>query len=777
MAATPTAAYRAYRSKTVASPEVTTWIQIDLNKSVAIEAIQLFPAADQMFPGRDQWYGGQSFPLRFRIEASEDPSFSTRLPIVDFAQSDFPDPQDNITQFAGHGVSARYVRLTATRLRSIKVVPPSPGLGEPLGGEPKDGPDYTMALSKVTVLSGGSDAAVGCKVSADEKYGDKDLLVQLTRPPRQDGESINWDNIHAVTDSSTWKPPQFKAQAPKTGVTLNGGLFQTAMQNNIEYLLNSYSTDDLLRQFYERTGKIKNFKPTGTQAFWEEDLAGSNAGRFLMGAANTLRWIDHPELRRRMNAVVDGIEKCRQPNGYIMAYPEDTFFYSERGAYTRAWVTHGLLEAAYSGNVKALPLLRGYYDWFNRQAFLPEMLRGIPFGGQGAIANTRVCLSPVGKPADAQLVQRYYQEDAWLKGLAQRDQDQVWQYPYDRPHCYLLTSLEAFLDLYLITGESLYYDSILGAWELYRAHWQQAGGSISIIEFEMAPPDSNYLNQSNGELCGSSFWVFMSQRFQLLNPDDERFASEIEKSIYNVAIADQDGVTGLRYHTTMEGKKESSTHSNTCCEGQGTRLLGSLPEHIYSIAPDGLYVHLYEPSTIRWQQGAQRIELAVKTRFPFETEVQCTVKVAVKTQARIRIRVPSWAVKEMTVSVNGKAAGTGEPGTYLVLDRQWQDRDTIDFTLPAAVQVKRYRGKDQIAGKTRYSFEYGPVLLAVLGTKTVDFAVTKGQKAEHIAGDLQPVDGASLHFSVPDNPGHKLVPYWEVSEEEFTCYPTITVRT
>ena len=234
MAASPTTAYRAYRSKTVASPEVTTWIQIDLNKSVAIEAIQLFPAADQMYPGRDQWYGGQSFPLRFRIEASEDPSFSTRLPIVDFTQSDFPDPQDNITQFAGHGVSARYVRLTATRLRSIKVVPPSPGLGEPLGGEPKDGPDYTMALSKVTVLSGGSDAAVGCKVSADEKYGDKDLLVQLTRPPRQDGESIHWDNIHAVTDPSTWKPPQFKAQAPKTGVTLNGGLFQTAMQNNIE---------------------------------------------------------------------------------------------------------------------------------------------------------------------------------------------------------------------------------------------------------------------------------------------------------------------------------------------------------------------------------------------------------------------------------------------------------------------------------------------------------------------------------------------------------------
>jgi len=777
MAATPTAAYQAYRSKTTTNPEAATWVQIDLGKTVAIDSVQLFPAADQMYPGRDQWYGGQGFPLRFRIDASEDPGFNSHLPIADFTLSDFPDPQDNITQYASRGVHARYVRLTATRLRPVKVLPPAPGLGEPLGTEPRDGSDYSLALSKLAVISNGSDLAVGCAVSADEKYGNSDLLAQLTRLPRQDGEGIYWDNFRAVSDPATWNPPQLKAHAPKTGVTLHGGVFQTAMENNIEYLLKSYSTDDLLRQFYERVGKVKNVAPTDSQKFWEEDLAGSNAGRFLMGAANTLRWIDHPELRRRMNAVVDGIEECCQPNGYMMAYPEDTFFYSERGAYTRAWVTHGLLEAAYSGNSKALPLLRGYYDWFNQQTFLPEMFRGIPFGGQGAIANTRVCLSPVGKPADAQVVQRYYQEDSWLKGLAKRDKDQIWKYPYDRPHCYLLTNLEAFLDLYLITGETIYHDSVLGAWELYRAHWQQAGGSISIIEFETAPPDANYLNQRNGELCGSSFWVFMSQRFQLLNPDDEQFASEIEKSIYNVALADQNGSTGLRYHTTMEGKKEKSTHENTCCEGQGTRLIGSLPEHIYSIAPDGIYLHLYEPSTIRWQQGTQPMELTMTTRFPFESGVHCTVKASARTEAKIRVRVPSWAAREMKVSVNGKVVSSGRPGTYVALDRKWLSGDTIEFTLPAEVRVKRYNGKDQIPGKTRYSFEYGPVLLAAVGASKVDFAVDKRHDAEHLAGDLEPIDGASLHFAVPGNPGQKLVPYWEIAEEEFTCYPTITVRT
>lgn len=775
MAATPTEKYRAYRSKVVTSPEVTTWVQIDLNQSVPIGAVQLFPAADQMYPGRDQWYAGQGFPLRFKIEASDDPGFSSCSPIADFTQSDFPDPHDAITQYSANGVRARYVRLTAIRLRAVKI---APGAAAPVGQAVRDSLDYTLALSKITVLANGRDVAVGCPVSADEAHGNRELLGQLTRPPRQDGEGIHWDNIRAVTDASTWKPPQLRAHAPRTGVTLHGGVFQAAMENNITYLLNSYSTDDLLRQFYERTGKVTHFKPTGSQSFWEEDLAGSNAGRFLMGAANTLRWIENPELRRRMNLIVDQIENCRQPNGYIMAYPEDTFFYSERGAYTRAWVTHGLLEAAYTGNKKALPLLRGYYDWFNQQTFLPEILRGIPFGGQGAIANTRLCLSPVGKPEDAQLVQRYYQEDAWLKGLAARDKDQVWQYPYDRPHCYLLTNLEAFLDLYLITGQQLYYDAVLGAWDLYRTHWQQAGGSISIIEFETAPPDSNMLNHLNGELCGSSFWVFMSQRFLLLNPEEERFAAEIEKAIYNVAMANQKGGEGLRYHTIMEGKKENATHENTCCEGQGTRLLGSLPEHIYSIAPDGLYVHLYEPSIINWQQGSTPMEFSMRTRFPFAVDVQCTVKTMETAQAKIRIRIPSWAAKEMTVSVNGKTAGSGMPGTYLTIDRAWRNGDTIEFSLPTEVRVRRYNGKDQIPGKTRYSFEYGPVLLAAVGDSTVDFGIDGDRKAEQIGSDLQPIAGEPLHFAVRGSNQHQLIPYWQVAaDEEFTCYPTITAKT
>jgi hypothetical protein len=769
MAPTPATAYRAYRSKPVTDPSLSTWVQVDLGSSLAIDAVVLYPASERMHPGRDEYYGGEGFPLRFRLDAADDDAFAQSRSIADFTAQDFPDPGDQVTRYAAPvRLRARYVRLTAARLRPVKTAFRA--------STPTERPDFTLTFAKLAVLSSGRDAAALCPVTADPSHGNPELLAQLTRRPRQDGEAIRIDHPALVTDPAQWRRPPLAVHPPRSGVTLAGGLFEQAMRRNIEYLLTSYSTADLLRQFYERTGRVKDFKPTGSQVFWEEDLAGSNAGRFLMGAANTIRWIDHPELRARVTAVVDGIADCRRDDGYIMAYPPESIFYSERAAYTRAWLTHGLLEAGYSGNPKALPMLRGYYDWFNRQDFLPLMERGATQGGQGMIANTRVALSPAGRPADAQVIQRYYQDEAFLAGLARREPEQIWQYPNDRPHCYLLTNLEAYLDLYLLTGDRRYYDAVLGGWELYRAHWEQAGGSISIIEFERDPPDSNYLHQELGELCGSAFWVFLSQRFQMLHPEDERFAAEIEKSIYNIGIANQDRAIGLRYHTILEGRKEKGSRVNTCCEGQGTRLLGSLPEHIYSLAADGLYLHLYEPSTIRWQQDGAALALTVATRFPFDTAVTATFQTASPVRSRIRVRVPAWAAGPMELRVNGTTAGTGAPSSYVTLDRVWSDGDRIEFTLAPALLVRRYTGADQLPGKARFSVEYGPILLAAVGASEVDLQVEPGAAPESLARLLEPVPGSPLHFNIRGNPGARLMPYWQVETEEFTCYPAVVQR-
>ncbi len=759
MTNTPASAYRAYRSKPAKTADATTWVQIDLGESRPIDFVKVYPANEKGFPGRDEDYAGEGYPVRFKIECSNDPDFHSPLVIVEHTDADYPNPKGHIEHYAARGVTGRHVRFTATRLMNV------------VGG------GYYLALGKIGVYSGGKEIATLRPVTVDPTYGSDDDVTQVTRPARPGGETTFMDHPENVTDAGAWKPPVHKARVPLTGVTLERGVFQKAMEDNILYLLNSYSVDHLLRQFRERVATAKPPQnPTGEVQFWEEDLAGSNAGRFLMAAGNTLRWIDHPELRRRLNAVVDGIAECRQPNGYIMAYPEDTIFFSERGAYTRAWLVHGLIEAGYAGNPKAFELLRGYSDWFNQCSYLPQLLRFAIQGGQGMIANTRMYFTPVGKPADIQVIQRYFQENYWMEQLAAREERAIWQYPYDRPHCYLLTTLEAYMDLYRATGDPRYLHAVEGAWELYHDNWENPGGSISIIEFTVCPPKSYMLHAELEELCGNTFWAFLSQRFHLLDPENEKYVTEIEKSIYNVAMANQGGSEGFRYHALLVHHKEKPTHINTCCEGQGARLIGSLPEHIYSLASDGFYVNLFEPCTLHWTEGGASLRVKMATGFPFHPEVRLQFSSAQPTQAKVRVRVPSWAGGEMAVYVNGKATATGRPGSYVLLDRAWAEGDTVQFTLPAALWAERYTGVDQIPNHDRYAVSWGPILLAAVGAPEIRLRLKNVRQPEDLLLHLQPVPGQPLHYLVENNPGVEFMPYWQVDKQAFNCFPAVDLR-
>ena len=153
----------------------------------------------------------------------------------------------------------------------------------------------------------------------------------------------------------------FLASAPVAGVSVAGNqILLPSMEANADYLLTSFDVDHLLLPFRVRAGKANSSAGSRAQIpFWDSDLKGSNAGRFLMGAGNTLRWLEKPGLRQMLDAVVDGVDDCKNESGYILAYAPPGFMHSEQGDYGRSWFTQGMIEAGKAGNAKAFPLLRG----------------------------------------------------------------------------------------------------------------------------------------------------------------------------------------------------------------------------------------------------------------------------------------------------------------------------------------------------------------------------------------------------------------------------------
>ena len=134
---------------------------------------------------------------------------------------------------------------------------------------------------------------------------------------------------------------------------------------------------------------------------------------------------------------------------------------------------------------------------------------------------------------------------------------------------------------------------------------------------------------------------------------------------------------------------------------------------------------------------------------------------------KLRIRIPGWASSPVAVQINGESVLRGEPGTYVTLDRVWQDGDRITFELPMKFRTEKYRGLDQHPEHDRYALLYGPLLMALVGEDDLEV------EADELPSHLIPIDGKPLHFSVAGQEGVYFKPYWQIDQEVFTCFPTL----
>jgi len=107
-----------YHSQIESREDASKWVQVDLGQATEIDAIELVGCHDTF----NNIGAGFGFPVRFRIQASDDPEFKSGvISLVDRTSEDCPNPgvipqRFTIPPKEGKPVAARYVRVTATKL-------------------------------------------------------------------------------------------------------------------------------------------------------------------------------------------------------------------------------------------------------------------------------------------------------------------------------------------------------------------------------------------------------------------------------------------------------------------------------------------------------------------------------------------------------------------------------------------------------------------------------------------------------------------------------------
>jgi mono/diheme cytochrome c family protein len=101
-----------YHSQIAGSPDEAKWVQVDLGSPRKLKSITLVAAYDTY----NNIGAGFGFPLRYRVEISDDPEFKTGVTtIADRTTEDVANPGVTPIAFSGE-FRGRFIRVTATRL-------------------------------------------------------------------------------------------------------------------------------------------------------------------------------------------------------------------------------------------------------------------------------------------------------------------------------------------------------------------------------------------------------------------------------------------------------------------------------------------------------------------------------------------------------------------------------------------------------------------------------------------------------------------------------------
>jgi len=272
---------------------------------------------------------------------------------------------------------------------------------------------------------------------------------------------------------------------------------------------------------------------------------------------------------------------------------------------------------------------------------------------------------------------------------------------------------------------------------------------------------------AHAESCANIGMILWSERMLALT-GDARYADVIEQISYNALLASisLDGtayfytnalrqVRDLPYPLRMPG--DTGQHpvpappasderlrqpylSCFCCPPNIARTLARFHERAASIGADGLYVHQYGGSSVRFAAPDGRsLALREFSDYPWDGRIEFTVEEAVAGGIPLHLRVPGWS-NDASLTVNGEDAAVSAPGTYAVIDREWRAGDVVVLDLPMPVRMLRAHRLAEEA-TNQLAVQRGPVVYAVESADLPE-GVHLEQAALRRGAVLTPVDGA-----------------------------------
>lgn len=584
--------------------------------------------------------------------------------------------------------------------------------------------------------------------------------------------------------------------------------FKQAMERNAEYLL-SLDADRLLHN----TRKYAGLKPKGElYGGWEsQGIAGHTLGHYLTALSQQYASTHDPRFKQRLDYIIRQMAEAQRAygDGYIGALPElelatmrgfkqgkveikDAFTF-KGGAwvpwYTQHKVLAGLRDAWTLGeSAQAKDVTLKLANWVDdiTGGLTPEQQQTMLKVEHGGMREVLFDIYGLTKDERYLKTAQRFEHRAILDPLlAGRD---------ELPGKHANTQIPKVIGAargYEVANQSEGRPIAENFWKtVVHNHSWAIGGNSDGEFFFSSNSASEHLSTATAETCNTYNMLRLTERLFGWQPQVE-YADFEERALYNHILASQEPKQGMfTYFMSLKPGHfktySTPTESFWCCVGSGMENHSKYGAAIYFHAADALYVNLFIPSVLRWQERG--LELQQKTLYPNENRTSLIVMKAPTAPLSLRVRVPAWASGNATLTLNGKAVAVdAKPGSYATVQREWKKGDVIEMTIPTSVRTEPLHGSSD-----QFAFVYGPVVLAGdLGPApagpTVPYA--KEQQAnlkaesvevptltgdpQQLAASLRRVPGAALAFTLKTSAPSKEVtlrPFHELDYQRYTVY-------
>jgi len=297
---------------------------------------------------------------------------------------------------------------------------------------------------------------------------------------------------------------------------------------------------------------------------------------------------------------------------------------------------------------------------------------------------------------------------------------------------------------YELTGDPRYLAIAQNFYRIVTDHHSYCTGGTSNGEmWHKADAIATELGPAAEECCCSYNMMKLSRHLFGQGPDAKHF-DYYERVLLNARYGTQDRNGMLMYYMSLKPGlyKTFGTQFDAfwCCTGTGSEEYAKLNDSIYFHDGNAVYVNLFIPSKLDWKERGLR--LTQTTKFPNEERITFTVDAAPSKPTALKMRVPYWATKGMTVAINGQpVTGDATPSTYFVLSHDWKAGDVVTIDIPMTPHIDQAPDDKQVQAAM-----YGPLVLAVRqGTEGLTTAMIYGDSGPWESDEGYPMPTVKLH--------------------------------